>query len=407
VRFGEGQVVEEGSDRKLRFTVVGDDPTAAADPPAKSDSTKSDSGESDSGELESQLVYLAETERRALGATLREAREHRKMTLREAAEALRIRYVYLEAIETGRFNDLPGGVYASGFLRSYANYLDLDAEEVLRRFKACGSGFDAKTELAFPVPLPESRIPKGAIVLASLLAAAMIYGIWYSLSRPDPATERVPEVPERLTTTAPGEDAATASGPQESPDTESAPETVAATADEAAVVETTADEATADEATVVETTADEAAADEAAPEVAVAPAPVVAAEPPPLVESPPATPAPAAEPPAPVAGAEARPQGQVAEPGAPSRILLRATKDVWVHIGDPRSGEVFFNRTLKSGESFQVPGGKELTLMTGNAGALEVLVDGERAPRLGPAGAIRRLVTLEAGRLRMGTAVVR
>jgi cytoskeleton protein RodZ len=68
---------------------------------------------------------------------------------------------------------------------------------------------------------------------------------------------------------------------------------------------------------------------------------------------------------------------------------------------------VFFSRTMKSGESFQVPGGKKLTLMTGNAGALEVLVDGERAPRLGPSGAVLRLVTLEAGRLRVGTAVVR
>ena len=98
--------MEESSGRKLEFMVVGDDPVPEAGQPA----------ESDSGEPESQLVYLAQAECRALGTTLQEARKQRGITLREAADALRIRYVYLEAIETGRFNNLPGGVYVSGFL---------------------------------------------------------------------------------------------------------------------------------------------------------------------------------------------------------------------------------------------------------------------------------------------------
>ena len=52
--------------------------------------------------------------------TLREARESLGVELRDVASMLRIRYPYLLAIETGRFEELPGAAYAAGFLRSYA-----------------------------------------------------------------------------------------------------------------------------------------------------------------------------------------------------------------------------------------------------------------------------------------------
>ena len=62
-----------------------------------------------------------------VGAFLREARETTGRTVLEVAENLRIRRVYLEAIEDGRFDELPGATYAVGFVRSYASYLRLDA----------------------------------------------------------------------------------------------------------------------------------------------------------------------------------------------------------------------------------------------------------------------------------------
>ena len=60
--------------------------------------------------------------------------------LSEIAVALRIRLAYLEAIEQGRFGDLPGAAYANGFLRTYAEHLGLDPQLVLRRFKEETSG---------------------------------------------------------------------------------------------------------------------------------------------------------------------------------------------------------------------------------------------------------------------------
>ncbi|NBP73306.1 MAG: hypothetical protein EBU57_09155 [Alphaproteobacteria bacterium] len=54
-----------------------------------------------------------------LGAMMREMRENLGHDLEKVADDLRIRLVYLEAIETGRLGDLPGNAYVSGFLRAH------------------------------------------------------------------------------------------------------------------------------------------------------------------------------------------------------------------------------------------------------------------------------------------------
>jgi len=63
-----------------------------------------------------------------------------------------------------------------------------------------------------------------------------------------------------------------------------------------------------------------------------------------------------------------------------------------------------FARVLKAGESYRVPR-SGLSMRTGNAGALTVLVDGKAAPSLGPIGTLRRDVALEPEALLAGTAI--
>jgi cytoskeleton protein RodZ len=60
---------------------------------------------------------------------------------------------------------------------------------------------------------------------------------------------------------------------------------------------------------------------------------------------------------------------------------------------------------LKSGEVYTVPARQGLSLRTGNAGALEIAVDGKAAPSIGGIGALRRDVALDPGELAAGTAV--
>jgi cytoskeleton protein RodZ len=71
-----------------------------------------------------------------LGAVLRECRESLKLDIAQAAAALRIQQRYLEAIERGNFSLLPGSTYARGYIRRYAEYLRVDANDMLRRFDA-------------------------------------------------------------------------------------------------------------------------------------------------------------------------------------------------------------------------------------------------------------------------------
>src|SRR3954466_3698230 len=120
--------------------------------------------------------------------------------LSEIALALRIRLAYLEAIEEGRFNDLPGATYANGFLRTYAEHLGLDPQLVLRRFKEeTSGGLTAKPELYLPKPVPESRIPGGALLLLAVVLAGSAYGGWYYInSTGRELVDFVPELPDRL-----------------------------------------------------------------------------------------------------------------------------------------------------------------------------------------------------------------
>src|SRR5215472_9146439 len=135
--------------------------------------------------------------RRTVGQLLRETRESYGSDIPRVAAALRIRAAYLEAIENGRYDHLPGAVYALGFVRAYAVHLGLDGEEAVRRFKLEAEGYDAQRDLTFPVPLSERSIPGWSMLLAALLLAVCGYGLWYYLpssARP----ERVSPLPAAL-----------------------------------------------------------------------------------------------------------------------------------------------------------------------------------------------------------------
>jgi cytoskeleton protein RodZ len=85
----------------------------------------------------------------------------------------------------------------------------------------------------------------------------------------------------------------------------------------------------------------------------------------------------------------------------PSRITIRATADSWIQIREGGSAQA---RVLKPGESYRVPDRPGITMRTGNAGGIEILVDGKQAPPLGPMGKPRNAV-LDPARLLAGTAI--
>ncbi|OYV36381.1 MAG: hypothetical protein B7Z81_07455, partial [Acidocella sp. 20-61-6] len=114
-----------------------------------------------------------------VGMELRQVREQLGWPLPDMAATLRIRLPYLEAIERGDLSTLPGVAYQTGFIRTYAQALGLDGDEILRRFRAEGSSFAAKAHLSFLAPIPDRAVPTGAIVLLSVILVLAGYGLWY------------------------------------------------------------------------------------------------------------------------------------------------------------------------------------------------------------------------------------
>ncbi|MCK5547345.1 MAG: helix-turn-helix domain-containing protein, partial [Rhodospirillaceae bacterium] len=97
--------------------------------------------------------------RESVGDLLRATRIKAGKEILTVAGSLRISMRYLEALEDGRNDDLPGATYAVGFVRSYAEYLGLDEDEIVRRFKEQTSELSEKSELTFPKPIPEGGVP--------------------------------------------------------------------------------------------------------------------------------------------------------------------------------------------------------------------------------------------------------
>jgi cytoskeleton protein RodZ len=76
----------------------------------------------------------------ALGEEFRSAREARGLSLSDVAERLHIRSVYLAAIEDEDWKAIGAPVYVRGFMRTYARFLGLDAEDAVARFAASPAG---------------------------------------------------------------------------------------------------------------------------------------------------------------------------------------------------------------------------------------------------------------------------
>jgi cytoskeleton protein RodZ len=70
-----------------------------------------------------------------IGPVLEQARKQLGLTLDDVEQATKIRKRYLAGLEREDYGVLPDAVYAQGFLKTYANYLGLDGEDLSRQLK--------------------------------------------------------------------------------------------------------------------------------------------------------------------------------------------------------------------------------------------------------------------------------
>ncbi len=82
------------------------------------------------------------------GALLKKEREARHLEIIDVADHLRLSKSIIESIEQDDYHKLPGIMFVRGYLRSYARFLDLPADEIIAGFNALG--FEEQKEKSVP-----------------------------------------------------------------------------------------------------------------------------------------------------------------------------------------------------------------------------------------------------------------
>lgn len=117
----------------------------------------------------------------AVGAILHEARRRQRIDLSTVEERTKIRGKYLRALEDEDWDVLPGPAYARGFIRAYAELLDLDSEMLVDQYRRRHEGPSTSTyELAEPLLSghrpddPRRSAISRRLIVAAIVALAVI-----------------------------------------------------------------------------------------------------------------------------------------------------------------------------------------------------------------------------------------
>lgn len=311
----------------------------------------------------------------SIGETLRRERVRRNLGLGQIASETKISAKLLEAIEAEEFDKLPGGVFARSFVRQYAQVLGLDAAELVseldRKLEPAAplfhSGSSRGDASAAEIHLPKveewqqagegrfqfsSTLPALAMVVLVMLVCSGVYAWWQR--RPAPPARPSPEYTPAVTQAQP---------PVPQPQQQQAQPPVTAPAP----------------------------AQEAQPQ---APAPAAPAAASPARDTVSAGTVPAnAEPasPPPVAAVE-KPRAQTAAPPNPNatvRLQLTAQEATWVLVRT--DGKYLFSGTLQANETRAVEATGTVLVRLGNAGGVDITLNGKPLGVAGPKGQVRTL----------------
>ena len=328
----------------------------------------------------------------AIGETLRRERLRRNLDLETVSRELKISPKLLDAIESEKFDRLPGGVFAKAFVRQYAHYLGLDEEEmaaevqrILQPALETTRAPEGRPAALEPIPLPKveewqslgdrrqwgSTLPALALVVVVMMGCAGVYS-WWQRSRHSSATPVAAAPPQQTPAVAAVQPAAQQAEPNAQP---AAPSSV-----QASPVAQPSNPAPQD-------------GTGSAPPAATAQTQTpVASKPPAVASNQPVTPA---QPP--VAAKQALPAdaAQPSNPNAAVRVELLASEPVWVLVRS--DGKYLFSGTIEPNQSRMVEANSTITLRLGNAGGVNITLNGKPIGTVGPKGQVRTVQLTSGG----------
>jgi cytoskeleton protein RodZ len=286
----------------------------------------------------------AESSGASLGGYLRSLREAKGGSLEDMARSTRVGIRHLEALEEERLADLPSPVFVRGFIRAYCGFLRESPESALGRYQEL-AGTRAAAHAASVPPGPRNTWASSSVVVGLVLLLVLGVGlILVNLSvkksggtsvataKTEPSSPVTPVVPAPTPTPPPVASAAPAPAHTPPP-----------------------------------------------------PAPSVATEPARLTP-PPTTSAPAPAPPV------ARPASGTATGG--QRLVIRAVEPTWVRV-QTDEGRIA-EELLPAGASREWAAERRFLLTIGNAGGVELTLNGKALPPLGAKGTVIQRLELPA-----------
>jgi cytoskeleton protein RodZ len=114
------------------------------------------------------------------GDHLKREREMRGVSLEEISAATRISTRFLEALESDQWDQLPGGVFNRGFIRSIARFLGLDEDTLVAEYALETKN---RTDIGVvPDPPMEVRRNWGPAIIALAMLGAILVGGWFIYS---------------------------------------------------------------------------------------------------------------------------------------------------------------------------------------------------------------------------------
>lgn len=134
-----------------------------------------------------------------VGAMLKEMRLQKGLKVVDVSKKLCIRKCYLEAIEDSNYEEVPAFPYGVGFIRSYANFLGLNGENIVELFKE-ETNATCVADMHVLEPQPEATMPGLQYLLISLLAIVAIYAGWMFFNQNQSSEENTDTTAEALST---------------------------------------------------------------------------------------------------------------------------------------------------------------------------------------------------------------
>lgn len=289
-------------------------------------------------------MQQAESSAVTLGAYLRSLREAKGSSLEDMARSTRVGIRHLEALEEERLVDLPSPVFVRGFIRAYCSFLRESPEAALGHYQEL-AGERAAAEAASTPPRPRNTRAGSSVLLG--LALLLVLGI--GLAVLNLTVRRQPETPVSTGKIEPRP------APAPAPTPAAGPPRAAATPP-------------------------------AQPPPAPAAEPTRPASPPapsPPTAAPPATPAsPTA--PAPTVAPKAAPGAQ--------RLVIKAVEPTWIRV-QTDEGRIA-EELLPAGASREWTADRRFLVTIGDAGGVELTLNGRSLPPLGAKGTVIRRLEL-------------